>query len=347
MFNPNIGQHISLSQTSFTEGTVNSVEQAELQRIGAHLEAKLSADNGITLLPKIAKITQTMLRQKFPEGPITFCDAYIEGIELGEEHEWGYSLNQIRNVDHHAPRPIMRRFISSGVQAGILVALEGTVPEDQPVVINHTDCDSIISSATMRGLIPPHPAFCEAVICADHTAAPNRIAEVLQALEPAQNLALSLHSLAALLLHKELPAATRPYLERSEREQQTALDAVQNKRFIEREGVVLVQTPIPVESSFVGRHFPHALAVINTYPRPIQPSGSEKILWDVKLRLGADAPQGFSLDTIGIKDLDPQFGGRWNAGSTSRSGGTYITGERYMNHIIEQLRAFNAAARAS
>ena len=48
-------------------------------------------------------------------------------------------------------------------------------------------------------------------------------------------------------------------------------------------------------------------------------------LWETKIRLGLAAPDGSSLFALGVLTAEPTFGGRWNAGSTKRAGGSRVT----------------------
>lgn len=319
-----------------------TISNVEMLQIGAELERRLAlGDIGITVLPKTAHVTIAQLREKFPTGPVVVCDCYIDGIEVGTEHVWGYEKDAIINIDHHAPRPIMCRNISAGVQSSIYVEDFGVVPLEVPVVVNHTDCDSVISSAIARGIIPPHTEFQRAVVCADHTGEPSRIAEVLQALEPAQDLGLSLQTLACLLQNQPLPPRAQAFVDQSQREAQLAIDAFMRGDYDIRDGVALLRTGQQVESSFVVPLFPDAAIVMNTYPRKNTGPNGEALV-DVKVRLGQKIPDGVNLDTLGIKTFDPQFGGRWNAGSTSRAGGASKAPGEYLDFLAAQLKASHA-----
>ena len=60
--------------------------------------------------------------------------------------------------------------------------------------------------------------------------------------------------------------------------------------------------------------------------------------WQVKTRLGLAAPEGLSLQDLGIQDFDRAYGGRWNAGSNNRDCGTTIAPEEYRRYMVEALR---------
>ncbi len=328
-------QQFSSALTPFSEATAFPGYGPELAEIGGELERRSQLDLGITVLPKISNVTVEHIRERFPTGPVVVCDFYIVGIEKGLEHPWGYRLNGIDNIDHHAPRPIMTQAISSGNQSCMYVETEGLPSASTPVVINHTDCDSTVSSLTARGHIPPHPVFQRAVLCADHTLEREPIADLLQALEPAQDLVLCARSLAALLQGKELPSEALPYIERSDAERRLAAACFERGSYEERAGAVLLLSDSPIESSFVVPLFPEAAVVINAFPSRLQVEGAPR--WDVKIRLGQHVPAGVTLDTLGVKQFDSNFGGRWNAGSTSRAGGTTRAPQEFLNFIAEKL----------
>jgi hypothetical protein len=68
-----------------------------------------------------------------------------------------------------------------------------------------------------------------------------------------------------------------------------------------------------------------------------QPRGHTRERWNVKLRLGHAAPPGFTLHSLGIQNWNPAFGGRWNAGSNKRGGGTGIEPRDYANRLLAML----------
>ena len=47
--------------------------------------------------------------------------------------------------------------------------------------------------------------------------------------------------------------------------------------------------------------------------------------WETKIRLGKAAPEGKTLFSLGVSEAEPEFGGRWNAGSAKRAGGSSST----------------------
>ncbi len=57
-----------------------------------------------------------------------------------------------------------------------------------------------------------------------------------------------------------------------------------------------------------------------------------------KIRLGPAAIAGSSLHQLGIREFDPAFGGRWNAGSNTPNLGTSIHPEAYKAELLKRLK---------
>lgn len=280
-------------------------------------------------------------------GPLVVCDCYVEGIETGDDVPGGYQRGRVLNVDHHADTPRMRRMISSANLALERVAASGTAASPTTVIVNHADCDSILSSGIMSGRLEPDPELGVAAIAADHTGAEHPVADLLQALDQERNLEFSFGSLAALLAGRPLPEAARAALEDRQRMRAAAEAAVTS-------GTMKMDGPIAWGSfneTIYGEFFPALLpeAVVILAIAPHGDLGPGRL--EMKLRLGAKAPPGFSLQGL-LKDFDPRFGGRWNAGANKRGssdapGGSAIPPAVYAaevrRRVDERLREMEAA----
>jgi hypothetical protein len=64
--------------------------------------------------------------------------------------------------------------------------------------------------------------------------------------------------------------------------------------------------------------------------------GEEKP-WKTNIRLGPAASPGMSLDYLNIPAFDKAYGGRWNAGSNNRNGGTELSPEEYARNLSSAL----------
>jgi hypothetical protein len=87
-----------------------------------------------------------------------------------------------------------------------------------------------------------------------------------------------------------------------------------------------------IDAEFLPALFPEAAVVVFAYP-----GKSEPLLWNMKVRRGLSAPPDFILDPGKIRLFDPHFGGRWNAGSNNRAGGTSLEPAQYARNISQLL----------
>ena len=265
-------------------------------------------------------------------GPILACDFYAEGAENWTDVPGGYESGRVINIDHHAPHPRMWRHVSSTNLAMERLAELGPESEDSLVVISHTDCDSVLSSGIMSGELPPDPTFGAAAIAADHTGEENEIADLLQSFANQRDIQLSLRNLR---LFMEGGAAAL---------EEVALTALADRRRkclaaadLVARGEVKIDAHLAVgefnekiDGEFFVPLLADAWAILLFSPR-----GCDK--WDVKLWLGKSAPEGASIHNTRMAEVDPNYAGRWNAGSNSRNGGTMIHPAEYKAAVLERL----------
>ncbi len=270
---------------------------------------------------------------QFTEGPPTVaCDCYVVGIErFAERVPWGWRLGRHENVDHHAPVAHMARPISSTNLALVRVEACGPVAPDTTVLITHTDADSILSAGIVSGLLPPKPEYGDAAIAADHTGEPHPIADLLQALDPLRSIADSFNALAILEDGGPLPewAATELAKRHALRERTVAL----MPNFVMHHGVAWAAFDHAVAGEFLPLHLPEAQVIVVGYPMP-----NREGRWTIKVRLGHAAPTGTTLNTLRLTEIDPAYGGRWNAGATKRGGGSAIGPEEWAGKAAERVR---------
>jgi hypothetical protein len=219
------------------------------------------------------------------------------------------------------------------------VEAHGVLPEGVPALINHTDCDSILSAAILTGLLPPEAKFREAVLAADHTGEPNPIADLLQALDPMRDIEFSLRNLNLLLREATLEEAAIDLFEKRERERSLAALLVGSGRFriIGSVAVAKLGAEERIASEFLPSLLPAARIIISASPMP---DGK----WETKVRLGLAAKMNESLFSVPISRFEPAFGGRWNAGSTRRSGGSEIDPFVWAQQLAEELQTADQSA---
>lgn len=272
------------------------------------------------------------------------CDFYLQGAERWRLEAGGLRLGRILNVDHHAPIPFMEAPITSTVLAyAHLTESDGADTADRGpcVAINHTDCDSVLSSAMLMGYLPADPALVRASICADHTGEADPVAELLQALDEGRqgdrNAAQyheSLRNLHAMRSGSSLEPMAMTAIARRRERQAKARQMVDAGGFSRSGAVALGISSREIDGAFFPALLPEATVIMVASPHPEVPAR-----WTVKLRLGRAAPRGLTLHRLRVTDWDSNFGGRWNAGSNKRGGGTTLSPDRYAAALAKRIDA--------
>lgn len=264
--------------------------------------------------------------------PIEAADVYLEikgqamPLLLGYEYQLPDG-RKVYSYDHHGPDIRMNRQVSSASLA-CQQMLRGSAPFSHAFG-THTDADSILSffilltGSTDIGL-------CESAIAADHTGAENPIADALQAVSELRDLELSFTCLQACLEEKALPDKAVQLLETRLHDRARALKYV-------REGVIqYAGHGVYVgkfEAIIPGELFPALLPDAKVIVLVSSLSSGFK---EIKVRAGLMFPEGHSLNLLGLTG----YGGRWNAGSTKRFGGTPSDAvDSFINYLLAQVAA--------
>ena len=96
--------------------------------------------------------------------------------------------------------------------------------------------------------------------------------------------------------------------------------------------IAFARLPEALDGEFFAPLLPSAVLIAIASPHPTNPGMTE-----VKVRLGNAARDGASLHSLNIPSFDPNFGGRWNAGSDKRLGGTGLTIEEYVSMLRSSM----------
>ena len=297
-------------------------------------------ENPVELIEEKSKITPEELKKRFPNKKILACDFCVVGIEKGKENEGGFENFDILNIDHHTPAKRMEKMISSTNLATEYVKKHGPISKDYVTAINHTDTDSILSSAIMRGILEPKEEFSMAAIASDHTGEKNEIGDLLQALQAERNMEFSLRNLQLLLENKPLEQKAQELLERRLKDRDRAKEIIESGKFKKEGKVSYAILEEKIDGGLLPALLPDAKVILLASPLKANPSK-----WEIKLRLGKNIPEGFILDKkLLSQKLDSNYGGRWNAGSNKRSidgietrGGTDMTPEKYAKKLDELI----------
>ena len=301
----------------------------------------------LNLLPVFRAGNLDDLLARYPDGEILACDFYIAGAELGASLPGGYRLGRrVLNIDHHAPTPRMARVVSSTNLALEWRATNANAPSDSRqaaeqavVLINHTDCDSILSSGVVSGRLDPLPKYGRAALAADHTGEENEIADALQALEPWRDVELSFATLRAVEMGTPLPDQAHEALARWRHKRDCAARYVAEGTVASDGFMAFGILDRETDGIFFPPLLPDAVLILLAVPKP-NASGT----WIMKLRLGARAPEGFTIHDLRVTEMDPAYGGRWNAGSNARAGGTTIDPTRYAEEVRRRLNTWHRRA---
>lgn len=300
----------------------------------------------IELLPLTNRMAPEDVLALRSEGDLVVCDFYVEGIENGEEVAGGYRRGRILNIDHHAPAPRMWRRVSSTNLALERLEADGPLADDAIVFINHLDCDSVLSSGILSGRLPPDPRFGAAAIAADHTGEEDDIADLLQGLDGAlsrrgiRDYGIPLENLTRLLEGRPLEPLAAEALATRRRKREAAAEPVGRGEFQRVGPLHFATADEPIEGELFPALLPDAVAILVMNPLP-----EDRSRWQIKLRLGLAAPPGLALSELGIRDFDPNYGGRWNAGSNTRVDGsrgprgTSMSPDEYARLLAERLEA--------
>ncbi len=289
----------------------------------------------IELLPEKSSYSIAELREILPDDPIVVCDFYVDDIEKGEEFESGYRKEGVTNIDHHAPSTLMARQISSANLAIEFVLKEGIIVPPVHIVVHHTDCDSVLSSSILRGILPPDQKFGEAAIAADHTGAPNEIADLLQSVGDKRSISFSLRNLEKILAGEAIDEEAKRMLDKRLEDRVRAKEIIDEGKF-ERIGNVYFTS---INEKFDAGLLPALLPDASVIVIGSTMKGNMG-LWEIKVRLGLNAPKGLRLNTLDL----PDFGGRWNAGNTKRHGGTKLNPAEYASVLDKILVGMQSTA---
>ena len=285
------------------------------------------AEKPLHLIPERSVVTAEMLRSEIGDGPIVACDFHVVDIEHGTRVPGGFERDGIVNVDHHAPVAEMERHVSSTNLA--LERVHALGPADT-VVIHHTDCDSVLSAGIMRGILPPDDRFGAAAISADHTGTPDDIADLLQGMQGRRDLHASFDALGKLLDRRPLPKMAQEALFDRRYQRAIAGRLTTPGELKLKDGLAWVRYDGGMDTALIPALVPDAALILVA-------RRARTGKWVMKLRLGLAAPAGASLHRMGLHEFDPDFGGRWNAGSNRRSGGTKISPNWYVRQLRDRM----------
>ena len=285
----------------------------------------------ITLLDKDVKLTMENTMALAPGQTVVICDAPVEGVDEGEPSHFGHWRDNVLNIDHHG-KGFGRQISSTNLAISFVKRFRPIV--DELLCVTHTDCDSVLSSAIMRGLIPAdEELFGKAAIAADHTGKANPIADLLQALDEKRDLEFSLRNLEAYLEGRSIDPEAQEMLDKRLLDRERARIIADGFKSNASGRIHYAYIDKKIDAGFLPGLLPEAALIVVFNPL-IDKATKQAIpgVLEAKVRLGNAAPADLDLPKI-MKAVDSNFGGRWNAGSNGRYGGTELDPETYIKAI--------------
>jgi hypothetical protein len=302
--------------------------------------ARIEEKTQLILLQQFDTVTLEEIKQEYGERPAIFaCDFYIDDIETkGKGIEGGYVYENIYNIDHHAPTKRMMSNITATSLAIDYIKKNSEIPQGSVVLINHTDCDSVLSSLIICGLLSVDQEedavlYAKAAESADHTGAPNDIADLLQALSCKRKLLFSAKNMEDLLAGKDLDEEAAVLFKQRSDERMRSFALI--KGGLRQKGHVTFLQLTPkknVDIQLLYWALPDAEIIMTAGQMPDDASRT-----GIKIMRGRKAPNGLCLNIIGLGD---GFGGRWDAISNKRAGGTTNSVAIYIDKLNDYLNSF-------
>ena len=292
----------------------------------------------IIQLPTTNRIQANDLAEHSLGGLVYACDFYVDDAEKGTSVPGGYQTDWLVNIDHHAATVRMREKISSTSLAIDHVKMFGPVSMPDTILINHTDCDSILCSRIMSGDLEPLEIYNEAAIAADHTGEENEIADLLQALDSDgfKDHDLSFKNLQLYLTggKQNLGQDVQMALDKRLNKRRSAYELVAGNNFSDIGCLTYAVLTEKTDGELFLPFLKKAYVIMTASPHP---DGNDT--WITKIRLGSCAPKELSLKDIDFSVFDQKYSGRWNAGSNNRGGGTPVSPDEYAQKLSVAINA--------
>lgn len=295
----------------------------------------------VTLIRKDSPMTVENIHRMFGSCHVAICDVNLnELVTRGKPIIGGYRMGNILNIDHHFEGdPRFTRHVSSTNLAIDYVKAYGIIDENVVTVINHVDCDAVLSSGILTGTLEPLDVFGEAAIAADHTGEPNEIADLLQSLEGERDVELSIRNLALYLSGQPIEQKAVDLLFKRLQDREESYKLVESGFSYTEDGkIAYLETDLKnLDSAFFLLLLPDMELIVVFCPLNLKDEKGDDIIGtQAKVRLGLAAPIGRDVRNI-VPQFDRNFGARWNAGSNERLGGMTMTPSEYISKLIQAV----------
>ena len=246
---------------------------------------------------------------------IEIADTLVDvgGVQMPIMLGYKYRLPDGRIVysyDHHGSDGRMQKIDITSTSLAKEVMCRRKTPFEH-VYVTHSDTDSSLAAfMLLTGILDER--LSEAAIAADHTGAENCIADVLQSLMDLRDIEFSFVCLHTILHNEQLPKEAQKHLKMRLDDRKRAAQYIKDG-VIEHvgNGVYVGRFEEMLPGELLPALIPEAKVIVLV-------SSLRAGLKEIKVRAGLKFPIGISLNMLGLLG----YGGRWNAGSTKRYGGT-------------------------
>ncbi len=312
------------------------------------------------------RIVERVVRMPMPAERLTAAKVFAWMTEQGIEHlilldqevadieavatkeYYGFECKsaglKLTVLDHHVGDKQFSALSTGNLARKYFEYESGGPPRAARIGVTHWDCDSAISAGIMLGVLPPFWALLgAAVLAADHTAKPNEIADLLQAIEvvPGKgrlvnqfhdaanwkpSMEFSLRNLGLLLQGKALDPEAEAALQARLEAREIWKRRIENRQVHQlRYGTYFAELLGPQTNDpypeFLKGLLPDAMLILVFHEAPPPHDPGFKQVRAVRGATGAHLSlRDKRIISRGPKGLIPGFGGRDDAGSNLRSG---------------------------
>ncbi|MGD9713370.1 MAG: hypothetical protein AB7V46_15070, partial [Thermomicrobiales bacterium] len=138
---------------------------------------------------------------------------------------------------------------------------------------------------------------------------------------------------------ESLPISAREALALRQRKREEATRAVTEGRFSTLDGIWWAEFDHEIDGEFFPTLLPKAEVIVVACPHP---TVSSRLA--IKVRRGRSMSVGRTLHDLRLSEVDPAYGGRWNAGANKRpnevlklAGGTSLSTEEWVGRVSAQV----------
>jgi len=283
---------------------------------------------------------------------IVLCDAYVADIESTDGAivtDYGFALRvpagEIVIVDHHAPQKRFKRIVTATELAVRYFKKYGPADDNTLVVVNHSDTDSVLAVAIVCGILDytDNPRrwekmFVEAANAADFNGTMNDIADLLQACEQMEDLGYSVANLRRIMNGAKIGLSAEKIMNdrRADREKVRVAVGHGIFRTYGRVCYAFLDRDFNVDPVLWFSFLPGAAAIVFFVPHPRICADGGRVRLIARMGIGPAGVGRIAFDELDLREFDPAWKGKWNAGSDYYEG-TNLDPKIYVRNLNAKI----------